>query len=52
MEYYSCARPHEIEEDTRNIAADLISQAEHDVNAQSILITDYRKLINLVKLSA
>ena len=33
------------------IAADLIAQAEHDVNAQSILITDYRKLINLVNLS-
>ncbi len=33
------------------IAADLIAQAEHDVNAQSILITDYKKLINLVNLS-
>ena len=27
-------------QDARNIAADLISQAEHDVSAQSILITD------------
>ena len=33
------------------VAADLIAQAEHDVNAQSILITNNRKLINLVNLS-
>ena len=32
------------------IAADLIAQAEHDVYAQSILITDNKKLINLVNL--
>ena len=33
------------------IAADLIAQAEHDVFAQSILITDSKKLIELVKKS-
>ena len=33
------------------IAADLIAQAEHDVYAQSILITNNKKLINLVNLS-
>ena len=33
------------------VAADLIAQAEHDVNAQSILITNYRDLIPLVNLS-
>ena len=33
------------------VAADLIAQAEHDVNAQSILITNYRNLIPLVNLS-
>ena len=33
------------------VAADLIAQAEHDVNAQSILISDDRNLIKLVKLS-
>ena len=33
------------------VAADLIAQAEHDVNAQSILITNYKDLIPLVNLS-
>ena len=33
------------------VAADLIAQAEHDVNAQSILITNNKKLIPLVNLS-
>ena len=33
------------------VAADLIAQAEHDVNAQSILITNNKKLILLVNLS-
>ena len=33
------------------IAADLIAQAEHDVFAQSILITDSKELIKLVNLS-
>jgi len=33
------------------VAADLIAQAEHDVNAQSILITDNKNLIKLVNLS-
>ena len=33
------------------IAADLIAQAEHDVNAQSILITNNKDLIRLVVLS-
>ncbi len=33
------------------IAADLIAQAEHDVFAQSILITDSKKLIESVKIS-
>ncbi len=33
------------------IAADLIAQAEHDVFAQSILITDSKKLIKSVKIS-
>ena len=33
------------------VAADLIAQAEHDVNAQSILITNYIDLIPLVNLS-
>ena len=33
------------------IAADLIAQAEHDVNAQSILIADDKNLIKLVNLS-
>jgi histidinol dehydrogenase len=33
------------------VAADLIAQAEHDVNAQSILITDNKDLIKLVNLS-
>ena len=37
--------------DPNLIAADLIAQAEHDVFAQSILITNNRKLINLVNLS-
>ena len=34
--------------DPRLIAADLIAQAEHDINAQSILITDNKKLISSV----
>ena len=34
--------------DPKLIAADLIAQAEHDVNAQSILITDNKKLISSV----
>ena len=33
------------------VAADLIAQAEHDVNAQSILITNNRNFIRLVNLS-
>jgi len=33
------------------VAADLIAQAEHDVNAQSILITNSKNLIHLVNLS-
>ena len=33
------------------VAADLIAQAEHDENAQSILITNNKDLINLVNLS-
>ena len=35
--------------DPKLIAADLIAQAEHDTYAQSILITDNKKLINSVK---
>ena len=33
------------------VAADLIAQAEHDIYAQSILITDSKNLIHLVNLS-
>jgi len=33
------------------VAADLIAQAEHDIYAQSILISDNKKLISLVNLS-
>ena len=33
------------------VAADLIAQAEHDVNAQSILVTTNKNLIRLVNLS-
>ena len=33
------------------VAADLIAQAEHDIYAQSILITDHEKLIKLVNTS-
>jgi histidinol dehydrogenase len=33
------------------IAADLIAQAEHDINAQSILITDNIKFVKLVNIS-
>ena len=33
------------------VAADLIAQAEHDIYAQSILITDNKNLIRLVNLS-
>ena len=33
------------------VAADLIAQAEHDVNAQSILITNDKNLIRLVNIS-
>ncbi len=37
--------------DPNLIAADLIAQAEHDIYAQSILITDNKNLIRLVNLS-
>ncbi len=37
--------------DPNLVAADLIAQAEHDVNAQSILITTNKNLIRLVNLS-
>ena len=37
--------------DANLVAADLIAQAEHDVNAQSILITNNKNLIHLVNLS-
>ena len=37
--------------DPNLIAADLIAQAEHDIYAQSILITDNKKLINSVNKS-
>ena len=37
--------------DPNLVAADLIAQAEHDVNAQSILITNYKDLIRLVNIS-
>ena len=37
--------------DPEIVAADLIAQAEHDVNAQSILITNNKNLIRLVNLS-
>ncbi len=37
--------------DPNQVASDLIAQAEHDVNAQSILITDNKKLISSVNLS-
>ena len=37
--------------DPELVASDLIAQAEHDIFAQSILITDNKKLINLVNLS-
>ena len=37
--------------DSDLIAADLIAQAEHDVNAQSILITSNKNLIPMVNLS-
>ena len=33
------------------VAADLIAQAEHDINAQSILVTNNKNLIRLVNLS-
>ena len=33
------------------VAADLIAQAEHDIHAQSILITDNKNIIRLVNLS-
>ena len=36
--------------DANLVAADLIAQAEHDVNAQSILITDNKNVIQLVNL--
>jgi len=38
------------DQDARNIAADLISQAEHDVSAQSIFITDDITLADNVEL--
>ena len=37
--------------DSNLVAADLIAQAEHDVNAQSILVTNDKKLIRLVNIS-
>ena len=37
--------------DPNLVAADLIAQAEHDVYAQSILVTNNKDLINLVNLS-
>ena len=37
--------------DPNLVAADLIAQAEHDINAQSILITDNKNLIKQVNLS-
>ncbi len=37
--------------DPNFVAADLIAQAEHDVNAQSILITSDKNLIKLVNIS-
>ncbi len=37
--------------DPELVAADLIAQAEHDVNAQSILITNDKRIIRLVNLS-
>ena len=37
--------------DPDQVASDLIAQAEHDVNAQSILITDNKKLISSVNFS-
>ena len=37
--------------DPNFVAADLIAQAEHDVNAQSILITNNKNLIRLVNIS-
>jgi histidinol dehydrogenase len=37
-------------QDARNIAADLISQAEHDISAQSIFVTDDMTLANEVEL--
>ena len=36
--------------DPKLVAADLIAQAEHDVNAQSILITNDKNLIKSVNL--
>ena len=37
-------------QDARNIAADLISQAEHDISAQSIFVTDAMTLADEVEL--
>jgi len=37
--------------DPNLVAADLIAQAEHDINAQSILITNNKKLIQSVNIS-
>ena len=37
--------------DPNLVAADLIAQAEHDINAQSILITNNKNLIKLVNIS-
>ena len=37
--------------DSNLVAADLIAQAEHDINAQSILITDNKNLIKQANLS-
>ena len=37
--------------DPNLVAADLIAQSEHDINAQSILITNSKNLIRLVNIS-
>ena len=37
--------------DPNLVAADLIAQAEHDVNSQAILITNNKNMIQLVNLS-
>ena len=37
--------------DPNFVAADLIAQAEHDINSQSILITNNKNFIRLVNIS-